>query len=82
MAGSQNQIFCSASGAASATPHQSRRQGTENKIVQDSINNLNDRASDRDWGGGDSPRAARALPLFIFCFLSPSKVDRLDTNPW
>ncbi len=73
MAGSQNQIFCSASGAASATPHQSRRQGTENKIVQDSINNLNDKASDRDWCGV----ILRGLrELFCFVFQVPVPFER------
>ena len=58
-------------------PHQSCRQGAKNKIVQDSINSLNDKASDRDWCGvAEAPPAIHSacrstqhvvFKMHIFC---------------
>ncbi|MBD3385842.1 hypothetical protein GF407_13070, partial [candidate division KSB1 bacterium] len=40
------------------------RKGHQNGTMQNRTMNKNSRMMEGDWGGGDPPRALRALPLF------------------
>ncbi|MBD3386984.1 hypothetical protein GF407_18920 [candidate division KSB1 bacterium] len=49
----------------------------QNRMMTD-----NGRIMEGDCGGGDPPRATRALPLSFFGFLPLREVRRWYKNPW